>query len=74
MSVLFPQRPEMAPAVRDLAMNRTFQVISRHFQQFGASDWTAWFGARLTAVLPSFTTEMLTLTLARANCINYRVV
>lgn len=72
--VLFPQLPDIAPPVRDFVMNRTFQVISGHFPQFEVSAWIAWFRTKLIPVLPSFTTEMLTQTIAQANCTNYQVM
>ena len=74
MCVLFPQIPEISPPIRDLAMNRTFKVISGNFLQFDSSAWIAWFHVKLIPVLPSFTTEMLTVTTSQANCTNYQVV
>lgn len=55
-------------------MNRTFKVISGNFLQFDSSAWIAWFHVKLIPVLPSFTTEMLTVTTSQANCTNYQVV
>ncbi|XP_031435319.1 uncharacterized protein LOC116223312 [Clupea harengus] len=69
-----PEIPDIAPPVRDLAMNRTFNIISVHFPQFEVSAWIAWFHVKLIPVLPSFTTEMLTQTTAQTNCTNYQVI
>ncbi|KAI4888125.1 hypothetical protein NFI96_029568 [Prochilodus magdalenae] len=65
---------EIVPAVRDVMMNRTFQIISMEFPQFDTSDWTDWFKVKLNPVLPSLTAEMLATAVYNTNCTNYRVI
>ncbi|KAI4894035.1 hypothetical protein NFI96_009147 [Prochilodus magdalenae] len=65
---------EMVPAVRDVVMNRTFQIISMEFPQFDTSDWMDWFEIKLSPVLPSLTAEMLVTAVYYTNCTNYRVI
>ncbi|KAI4894036.1 hypothetical protein NFI96_009148 [Prochilodus magdalenae] len=64
----------MVPAVRDVVMNRTFQIISMEFPQFDTSDWMDWFEIKLSPVLPSLTAEMLVTAVYYTNCTNYRVI
>ncbi len=72
--VVIWQVPDFPPAVRDLVMNRTFTIISPHFQRFEADDWSAWFLVKLVPVLPSFSPMMLKNATSNINCTNYRVV
>ncbi|KAI4887382.1 hypothetical protein NFI96_030535, partial [Prochilodus magdalenae] len=65
---------EIVPAVRDVMMNRTFQIISMEFPQFDTSDWTDWFKVKLNPVLPSLTAEMLATAVYNTNCTNFRVI
>ncbi|XP_034419023.1 uncharacterized protein LOC117751330 [Cyclopterus lumpus] len=46
--------PDFQPAVRDRAMNRTFNIISPHFLRFNREDWFSWFHLILKSILPSF--------------------
>ncbi|KAI4885262.1 hypothetical protein NFI96_028558, partial [Prochilodus magdalenae] len=65
---------EMVPAVRDVVMNRTFQIISMEFPQFDTSDWMDWFEIKLSPVLPSLTAEMLAVAVYNTSCTNYHVI
>ncbi|XP_037399293.1 uncharacterized protein LOC108433603 isoform X3 [Pygocentrus nattereri] len=62
------------PAVRDVMMNRTFEIISIEFPHFVTLEWIEWFKVKLTPVLPSFTAEMLVTAINNTNCTNYRVI
>lgn len=62
------------PAVRDVMMSRTFQIISVEFPQFKTSDWIEWFDVKLISVLPSITAEMLVITISNTDCTNYQVM
>ncbi|XP_049325519.1 uncharacterized protein LOC111196156 [Astyanax mexicanus] len=64
----------IVPAVRDVMMNRTFQIISIKFSQFKTSDWMEWFDLKLIPVLPSFTAEMLQITITNITCTDYQVI
>ncbi|XP_049325839.1 serine-rich adhesin for platelets isoform X10 [Astyanax mexicanus] len=55
-------------------MNRTFQIISIKFPQFETSDWMEWFDLKLIPVLPSFTAEMLQISITNINCTDYQVI
>ncbi|KAI3367910.1 hypothetical protein L3Q82_026737, partial [Scortum barcoo] len=66
--------PDFPPVVRDRVMNRTFTIISPHFQHFEEDDWSVWFLLKLVPVLPSFTPVMLQNATANINCTNYHVV
>lgn len=66
--------PDFQPVVRDRIMNRTFAIISPHFQNFKEDDWFAWFHLKLVLVLPSFTPMMLENATSNINCTNYHVV
>ncbi|KAL7845119.1 hypothetical protein AOLI_G00233110, partial [Acnodon oligacanthus] len=68
------QVPDIVPAVRDVMMNRTFEIISAEFPHFETLDWIEWFEVKLTPVLPSLTAEMLVTTIKNTNCTNYRVI
>ncbi|XP_049325517.1 uncharacterized protein LOC125785627 [Astyanax mexicanus] len=65
---------QIIPAVRDVMMNRTFQIISTEFPEFETSDWIDWFDVKLVPILPSFTAEMLAVAINHTNCTNYRVM
>ncbi|XP_026121062.1 uncharacterized protein LOC113100655 [Carassius auratus] len=69
-----PEIPDIAPAVRDVMMNRTFVIIELKFPEFVAHDWEVWFTEKLIPVLPSFTAEMLLKVTAGINCTNYHVI
>ncbi|XP_026121069.1 uncharacterized protein LOC113100659 isoform X2 [Carassius auratus] len=69
-----PEIPDIAPAVRDVIMNRTFVIIELKFPEFVAHDWEVWFTEKLIPVLPSFTAEMLLKVTAGINCTNYHVI
>lgn len=68
------QVPDIRPAVRDVVMNRTFALISPHFQSFETHTWFAWFHGILVPVLPSFNSIMLKIATANISCINYHVM
>ncbi|XP_026210294.1 uncharacterized protein LOC113158540 [Anabas testudineus] len=68
------QIPVFQPAVRDLAMNRTFTIISTYFPDFSYSDWIVWFHVKLVPLLPSFSPTMLMTVTSSTNCTTYRVV
>ncbi|XP_036412854.1 uncharacterized protein LOC118797685 [Colossoma macropomum] len=68
------QVADIIPAVRDVMMKRTFEIISIEFPQFETLDWIEWFEVKLNPVLPSFTAEMLVTTISNTDCTNYRVM
>ncbi|KAI4873402.1 hypothetical protein NFI96_032727, partial [Prochilodus magdalenae] len=68
------QTVEISPAVRDIMMKWTFNIISSHFSEFSKADWIDWFGSKLVRLLPSLTTEMLSITLAEVDCGTYHVI
>ncbi|KAI4898863.1 hypothetical protein NFI96_022063 [Prochilodus magdalenae] len=68
------QTVEISPAVRDIMMKWTFNIISSHFSEFSKADWIDWFGSKLVRFLPSLTTEMLSITLAEVDCGTYHVM
>lgn len=56
-------------------MNRTFEIIRHEFQEFTAIDWVMWFTVKLTRILPSFTADMLLITVtAEINCTDFHVM
>ncbi|XP_029585184.1 uncharacterized protein LOC115172166 [Salmo trutta] len=66
--------PEIHPAVRDVMMNQTFNIISLQFPEFETMDWIAWFEVKLIPILPSFNEVMLTIATSNVNCTNYQVI
>ncbi|XP_041828515.1 uncharacterized protein LOC121631572 [Melanotaenia boesemani] len=68
------QVPQFTPIVRDHVMNKTFIIISPHFQGFNKDDFEAWFHVKLVFILASFTPEMLNNATSGTNCTNYQVV
>ncbi|KAI4896782.1 hypothetical protein NFI96_020095 [Prochilodus magdalenae] len=68
------QTLEISPEVRDIMMKWTFNIISSHFSEFSKADWIDWFGRKLVPLLPSLTTEMLSITLAEVDCGTYHVI
>ena len=73
-AVMIGQVPDFQAVVRDRAMNRTFSVVARHFEDFEEADWIVWFHGILVPLLPSFTPMMLTKAIAKINCTNYHIV
>ncbi|XP_044023507.1 uncharacterized protein LOC122862224 [Siniperca chuatsi] len=55
-------------------MNRTFTIISPHFQHFKENDWSVWFHLKLVPILPSFSPVMLKNATTNVNCTSYHVV
>ncbi|XP_044023508.1 uncharacterized protein LOC122862225 [Siniperca chuatsi] len=66
--------PDFQPVVRDRIMNRTFTIISPHFQHFKENDWSVWFHLKLVPILPSFSPVMLKNATTNVNCTSYHVV
>ncbi|XP_052341753.1 uncharacterized protein LOC118373719 [Oncorhynchus keta] len=66
--------PDIHPAVRDVMMNQTFNIISLQFPEFKTLDWIAWFEVKLIPILPSFNEVMLTIATSNVNCTNYQVI
>nr|XP_046165620.1 uncharacterized protein LOC124002287 [Oncorhynchus gorbuscha] len=66
--------PDIHPAVRDVMMNQTFNIISLQFPEFETLDWIAWFEVKLIPILPSFNEVMLTIATSNVNCTNYQVI
>ncbi|KAK1784387.1 hypothetical protein P4O66_015896 [Electrophorus voltai] len=64
----------ITPSVRDFMMNQTFKIISVHFPEFETSTWISWFTGNLIPLLPSITSEMLTITISNISCTNYEVM
>lgn len=71
---VFQQIPDIHPAVRDVMMNQTFNIISLQFPEFETMDWIAWFEVKLIPILPSFNEVMLTIATSNVNCTNYQVM
>lgn len=71
---VFQQIPDIRPAVRDVMMNQTFNIISLQFPEFETLDWIAWFEVKLIPILPSFNEVMLTIATSNVNCTNYQVM
>ncbi|XP_076839272.1 uncharacterized protein LOC143484441 [Brachyhypopomus gauderio] len=69
-----PGNLQINPMVRDIMMNRTFEIIVVHFQDFSMSEWIDWFERLLLPVLPSLTSEMLITTTSYADCAVYHVI
>ncbi|XP_045062049.1 uncharacterized protein LOC121539055 [Coregonus clupeaformis] len=66
--------PDIYPAVRDVMMNLTFNIISLQFPKFETLDWIAWFEVKLIPILPSFNEVMLTIATSNVTCTNYQVI
>uniref|UniRef100_A0AAV2JHR2 Uncharacterized protein n=1 Tax=Knipowitschia caucasica TaxID=637954 RepID=A0AAV2JHR2_KNICA len=66
--------PAFEPEARDVAMNRTFAIISIAFNDFTTSQWKHWFLYQLEPVLSSFKPQMFTAAQDHLNCTNYRIV
>ncbi|KAK1803204.1 hypothetical protein P4O66_021719 [Electrophorus voltai] len=64
----------ITPSVRDFMMNQTFKIISVQFPEFETSTWSSWFTGNLIPLLPSITSEMLTITISNISCTNYEVM
>ncbi|KAL1246772.1 hypothetical protein QQF64_034282, partial [Cirrhinus molitorella] len=69
-----PEILDITPAVRDVMMNRTFEIIEPELKEFVAHDWKVWFTVKLIPILPSFTAEMLLKVTAGISCTNYYVI
>ncbi|KAL6491331.1 hypothetical protein MHYP_G00016760 [Metynnis hypsauchen] len=70
----FSKTLEINPVVRDIMMKWTFDIISNHFSKFSKPEWIDWFGSKLVPLLPSLTTEMLTITITEVDCATYHVI
>ncbi|KAL7875421.1 hypothetical protein AOLI_G00103840 [Acnodon oligacanthus] len=74
LNLEFSKTLQINPAVRDILMKWTFDIISSRFSKFSKADWIDWFGSKLVPLLPSLTAEMLTITIAEVDCATYHVI
>ncbi|KAK9954029.1 hypothetical protein ABG768_016140 [Culter alburnus] len=68
------QALDINPVVRDIMMNRTFAILSLHFEDFESHDWVSWFTVKLVPLLPSLTAEMLQRVTSYTDCDAYHVI
>ncbi|XP_034051016.1 uncharacterized protein LOC117531935 [Thalassophryne amazonica] len=80
VEVLLTELTDNAPNIviessaRDLAMNRTFDLIAPRLPSFSENEWNRWFLDLLRPCLASFNPLMLMNVTSFINCTNYRAV